>query len=63
MSGLEMRYFVLKPRGATPYAKASRAAMRQYAKLIMDTDQKLAKSLQEWALLEQERVSHPDDLS
>ena len=49
MNGLEMKYFVLKPKGTDPYAKASRAAMRKYAVLIKDTNPDLASDLDEWA--------------
>lgn len=31
MTGLEMRYFVLKPKGDNAHARASREAMRAYA--------------------------------
>jgi hypothetical protein len=49
MSGLEMRYFVLKPRGHGPYARASRAAMRRYADLITGENPELAADLRKWA--------------
>lgn len=52
MAGLEMKYFVLKPRSKTiedRYADASRFAMRAYASVIEDINPKLAKSLIEWA--------------
>ena len=54
--GLEMKYFVLKPRGTDQYAKASRAAIRQYAKLIRDEDEVLYMSLMEWAQTETEKA-------
>jgi len=34
MSGLEMRYFILKPKGIDEYARASREAMWAYANAI-----------------------------
>jgi hypothetical protein len=46
---LEMKYFVLKPRGDNIFAKASRAAMRTYAKVIWEHDYDFAKSLEIWA--------------
>lgn len=52
MSGLKMKYFVLKPRGHLPddpYAKASRMALRAYARTIEEVDEDLAKDLYEWA--------------
>ena len=54
--GLEMKYFVLKPRGTDQHAKASRAAIRQYAKLIRDEDEVLYMSLMEWAQTETEKA-------
>ena len=47
--GLEMKYFVLKPRGNDEYARASRAAMRRYAKVIAASNPKLANELTLWA--------------
>jgi hypothetical protein len=49
MSGLYLKYFVLKPNGQDAYAKASRAAMRAYAKEIKQHDSGMADSLNEWA--------------
>jgi hypothetical protein len=49
MKGLLMKYFVLKPRGDNEHAKASRAAMRRYAKVIASSEPQLAKDLTEWA--------------
>lgn len=60
MTGLEMKYFVLKPRSKTvgdPYAKASRAAMHAYAKAIREENQRLAENLEDWAYKEGERES------
>lgn len=45
---LEMKYFVLKPRGVDRHAMASRIAMRVYAKLFRDYDPELATSMEEW---------------
>jgi hypothetical protein len=49
MDGLKMKYFVLKPAGDSPYAKASRAAMCVYADEISFEDPKLATDLVAWA--------------
>lgn len=49
MSGLEMKYFVLKPKGNDAYARASRAAMRTYAKAIRPDNAELADALVKWA--------------
>ena len=43
MTGLEMKYFVLKPRGNDRYAAASRAAMRRYADVIVGENPALAQ--------------------
>ena len=45
--GLMMKYFVLKPSGKD--AIASRAAMRQYARLIREENPKLHDDLMSWA--------------
>lgn len=49
MSGLELRYFVLKPRGDDQYAVASRAAMRCFADHIQSENPALADDLRQWA--------------
>ena len=56
MKGLEMKYFVLKPRGNDDYAKASRSAMRDYARKIYETDSSLSLELEEWAEMERLRA-------
>lgn len=48
---LEMKYFVLRPRSKKPldlYAKASRAAMETYARIIKTEDPHLAVALNLW---------------
>lgn len=49
MDGLMMKYFVLKPHGKDQYARASRAAMRRYAKVIAAESPTLASDLLSWA--------------
>lgn len=49
MSGLIMKYFVLKPRGSDAYAKASRGAMRSFAAGIQAADPEMADALYAWA--------------
>lgn len=46
--GLEMKYFVLKPKGNDAYARASRAAMRAYARAIHEENSALSHDLQAW---------------
>ena len=47
--GLEMKYFVLKPKGCDFYAQASRQAMRAYAEIIEGVNRQLAIELRMWA--------------
>jgi len=49
MTGLEMRYFILKPKGTDEYAQASRAALRAYAKSISEENPALVTDLWNWA--------------
>ncbi len=51
-TGLEMKYFVLKPAGGfeDPYAKASRAALKAYASAIEDENNQLAHDLRIWEI-------------
>ena len=53
-SGLHLKYFVLKPRGGSPYARASRKAMLAYADAIEKTNFELATELRVWARKEEE---------
>jgi len=48
MSGLKMKYFVLKPAGDNIYSEASRAAMKEYARVIIDENPNLANDLLKW---------------
>jgi len=48
MSGLEMKYFVLNPRGSTLYSQASREAMLTYADYIEGENEELANDLRYW---------------
>lgn len=47
---LQMKYFVLKPRGTTAYAAASRKALRAYADAIQTTNLELAIGLRVWSI-------------
>lgn len=52
MDGLQMKYFVLKPRSKQPgdvYAEASRKAMRAYANHIQGINPAFAEDLRRWA--------------
>lgn len=59
MNGLEMKYFVLKPRGAfeDPYAKASRAALKAYAESILEENPQLYGDLEKWRIQEQGKAN------
>ena len=59
--GLVMKYFVLKPRGDDIYARASRAAMMHYARLIQSDNPVFAAELREWADSEQITVMAEKD--
>lgn len=48
MSGLELKYFVLKPEGEDDYAAASKAAIRAYATRISSVNPELASDLRAW---------------
>ena len=61
MSGLQMRYFVLKPQGDDDYAIASREAMRAYADIIKQTNTELYVDLHKWADEEMMRTINPKD--
>ena len=51
---IEMKYFVLKPRGDDAYAAASREAMCAYAEVIEECNPSLAVDLRQWARREEE---------
>ena len=51
MPGLEMKYFVLKPKAEDlkdPYARASRRALQAYAYNIELDNPELARQLTDW---------------
>lgn len=54
MSNLEMKYFVLRPKGNDEHAIASRVAMQAYAQWIAQTDPDLALDIIQWEENEQE---------
>jgi len=52
MLGLDLKYFVIKPKSKTaddPYARASRQALRAYADAIETENGELAFNLKRWA--------------
>ncbi len=49
MTGLLMKYFVLSPTKEGPYGRASRVALRAYAKAIREENQQLSDDLRKWA--------------
>lgn len=57
MTGLVMKYFVLKPAGDDAYAKASRAAMRAYGNHIRGENHELCNELWEWAQREMDAAN------
>ena len=56
MSGLELKYFVLKPKGNDAYAKASRSAIACYATHIRKENKQLSNDLWEWVEREQRKA-------
>ena len=48
MTGLKMKYFVLKPSGGDKYAEASRKAMRAYANHIQGENPELWVRDRDW---------------
>lgn len=55
---MQMKYFVLKPKGDDAFAAASRAAMLRYSDMIREHDPKLAAELYDWAAAEASEA-HP----
>ena len=63
-SGLFMKYFVLSPHKNTPYGKASRNAVLEYAMSIQDHDPQFAHDLNKWLYeihMELERKNKPSE--
>jgi hypothetical protein len=56
MTGLIMKYFVLKPRGNDIYALASRKAMKIYANTIRKENVIFAHDIDVWVKQEEYRV-------
>lgn len=54
MDGLQMKYFVLKPKGKGLHAQACRQAIREYAKIIQKENSKFASELVNWMNHERE---------
>jgi len=52
MPGLELKYFVLKPKGKDAYADASRKAMIEYALTIQHENKDLCAELMVWVAKE-----------
>lgn len=48
LSGLRLKYFVLKPEGSDIYAKASREALSAYAEVVSEHNPELADDLVNW---------------
>jgi len=60
MTGLKMKYFVLKPKGNDAYANASRMAIAAYAKAIDDENPKLKQDLVDWLFVETPQAPPPE---
>lgn len=59
MAGLQMKYFVLKPKGTDKYAEAARKAMNTYAAVIGRENKELAKELNDWVFNETPQAPPP----
>ena len=57
MSGLKMKYFVLKPEGDDVFAQASRVGMRAYARQLENKDPQYAAEIRKWADDEMKKTS------
>jgi hypothetical protein len=62
LDGLQLKYFILKPRGNSLHAIASRAAMRAYAECIVAVNPKFAREVEAWASKEEMSMVPPDTL-
>lgn len=59
MTGLLMRYFVLRPAGTDSHARASRTAIQAYARAIAIEKPELARALEEWVAEERAKMVKP----
>lgn len=59
MSGLQMKYFVLKPKGSSAYAMASRNALDVYARSIRNENVELCDDLYAW-ITREEKLANPE---
>ena len=59
MSGLMMKYFVLKPQRGDIYGEASLAAMETYASWVEMENPELAADLREWIA----KISAPQEMN
>jgi hypothetical protein len=59
---MELKYFVLKPKGRSDFARASRTAMRVLAAEIEQSNPKLATEVKQWAY-EEERKAHVEEVN
>lgn len=55
---MDVKYFVLKPKGNDPYAKASRTAMLAHAEEINETNHNLFLDLVKWVRGEEENATN-----
>jgi len=62
MEGLQMKYFVLKPKGNDRYAQAARKAMRAYALHIQNENIDLANQMRDWVKKEDENADVSESL-
>lgn len=62
MSGLQMKYFILKPQGFEEHNHASRMALMAYADAVEDSSPDLAEDLKAWVEeARNEAITHWED--
>lgn len=54
---METKYFVLKPKGSSEYARASRVAMRVFAAEIEQSNPRLCSEVKSWAYDEERNAT------
>ena len=56
MTGMHLKYFVLKPGGDDAYARASRVAMRVFASEIEQDNKQLCGDIKQWVYEEERKL-------
>lgn len=59
--GLQMKYFVLNPKGNSLHARACQAAMLEYAEVIYCRNSQLSLDIQDWIEKERENADSTEN--